>query len=619
MTNDPRLTLAAELGVLPSFYDLTGTRRDTSVETAAALLAGMGVGAATEAEAWDALGQIRDDLPEDVVCETGRRPEIGLADDQDWELTFEDGTRLEGRGPHGLPELPLGVHRLESHGRRYTLLAAPASLPAPPRCWGLIGPLYGLSERGIGSYADLADLAAGMGRLGASFLGVNPVHAGFPVEPDLFSPYTPSHRRRLNVLHLPTSGGEIGPLVDYARDIPVRMAALRDDYAAFNGDPAFDDWRRAEGDSLARFALHQALSERHGAYWSHWPAALHAPSGVDAATVAELKPRIRFHAWLQWRAEQALSRAQAAARQAGMRYGLYLDLAVGTHPHGAETWEDPDSFASGISLGAPPDPLGPDGQNWGLAPFNPRALRARAYAPFAETLRRHLRFAGALRIDHVLGFERAFWVPDGGAAGAYMRMPRAALLAVTRIEAARAGAVIVGEDLGVLPDGLQGALAQSGVLGCRLAMFERESWHPPRFRPPEHYDANAIASFSTHDLPTWRGWRKGMDIAARADISGKNDDQRAAEYAVRNEEVQALDWLLPDASEDSLHAFLARSSSALVGVQAEIVLEMESQPNLPGTVTEFPNWRLRLPVDAAAFAADGRAGRVAEIMRDHGR
>ncbi|MBN9046075.1 MAG: 4-alpha-glucanotransferase [Rhizobiales bacterium] len=619
MTNDPRLTLAAHMGVLPGFHDLTGIWRDTSVETAVALLAGIGVNAATWAEAEAALAEGHDDIPEDVISRAGERAALTFSADTEWRLTFEDGTTAEGRGSDSLPVLPLGIHRLQAGGRAFTLLAAPHRLSLPDRCWGLIAPLYGLSQKGIGSYDDLAALASGMGGHGASFIGINPVHAGFPVETGCFSPYTPSHRRRLNVLHLAGGEGAEGPLIDYARDIPGRRAALRTQYTAFDGDERFDAWRAAEGESLALFALHQALSERHGAYWCDWPAELHVPSNPRVlAARAELEPEMRFHAWLQWRADSALSQAHEAARQAGMKHGLYLDLAVGTHPFGAETWEDPGSFAVGISLGAPPDPLGPDGQNWNLAPFNPLALRARAYAPFAETLRRHLRFAGVLRIDHVLGFERAFWVPRG-LPGAYMRMPRDAMLAVTRIEAARRGAVIVGEDLGVLPDGLQAALAQSGILGCRVAMFERDNWEPPQFRAPEDYEISAIASFSTHDLPTWRGWRSGADIGERARIAGKPDEARGAELAFRATEVAALDSLLPDAGEDALHDFLARTPSALVGVQAEILLGMEAQPNLPGTVDEYPNWRIRLTVEASRLAADARAGTVARIMRGRGR
>lgn len=605
---DPRLAHAARMGVLPGYRDLTGTWRETSTETAAALLAAMGIVPDTPVD------EVEAGLPIDVICEVGCAPDLDFWDTP-WQLTLEDGREVEGQGP--LPALPLGIHRLQARGTLYTLLAAPPQLPEPARCWGLIAPLYGLSAQGIGSYDDLAVLAAGMGRQGAAFLGVNPVHAGFPTRPDLFSPYTPSHRRRLNVIHLAAGTGSPGSLVDYARDIPARMAALRAEFDAFAGNPAFDGWEAGQGEPLQHFALHQALSVHHGPFWNDWPAGLQSPELPDAISARrELACEMRFHTWLQWRAEMALARAGQAARDAGMRHGLYLDLAVGTHPHGAETWEDPGSFAFGASLGAPPDAFGPDGQNWNLVPLNPLALRARAYAPLAETLRRQLQFAGVLRIDHIIGFERAFWVPEG-APGGYVRMPAESMFAVARIEAARAGnAVIVGEDLGNIPEGLQGLLAQSGVLGCRVAMFERSNWQPPVFRAPQDYDRAAIASFSTHDLPTWRGWRQGGDIDARARISGLAADPARAE---RDIEVAALDALLADDGMDALHAFLARSQSRLVAVQAEILLDMAEQPNLPGTTAEYPNWQLRLPVPGADIPGLSATARTAAIMQDNDR
>lgn len=610
---DARLRLAHRMGVLPGFHDLTGQWRDTSVDSAVALLAAMGLAVPAEPEAQAALDAHADLLPRDVICEAGRSPDLAPAQ---WQLTYEDGAQTEGAGP--LPELPLGIHRLRADGQDYTLLAAPPALPEPARCWGLIAPLYGISARGIGSYDDLAALAQGMAGQGAGFLGINPVHAGFPTVPGLFSPYTPSHRRRLNVIHIAAGPGTPGELVDYARDIPVRMAALRVEHAATAPEDAgFLDWQDGQGESLQRFALHQALSAQHGAFWGDWPATLASPDTPAAiAARAELADEMRFHAWLQYRAETALAAAGQAARAAGMAHGLYLDLAVGTHPYGAETWEDRASFAFGASLGAPPDAFSADGQNWGLAPFSPLGLRAQAYAPLAETLRRQLQFAGALRIDHILGFERAYWVPDA-APGAYVAMPRDAMLAVVRIEAARAGhAVVVGEDLGNIPDGLRAALAGAGVLGCRVAMFEREGWHPPQFRPAEGYDRAAIASFSTHDLPTWRGWRQGSDIAARAAISGTDPAPQIAERGV---EVAALDQLLPDPGMDALHGFLAATPACLVAVQAEVLLDLTDQPNLPGTTVEYPNWQLRLPVPAAEFAALPAVARTASIMRDNQR
>ncbi len=603
------LQQAEALGVVATYKDQTGQLRHTSVETAKALMAAMGVSDPSEAD------KVLSDLPTDVICEVDSPPPLVLK--TPWVLTLEDGTQTTGTGP--LPGLPLGIHTLVSGGESYTLLSAPRALPLPPKSWGMVVPLYGLSETGIGTYDQLGQLAADLAPKGASFLGLNPVHAGFPSAPEVFSPYTPSHRRRLNVIHLAGDAGTPGPLVDYPADVPTRLAALKAEFLAAPFDESFESWQKSEGDRLQRFALHQALSFRHGPFWDSWPIALQDPTSPETkATAQELAEEVRFHAWLQWRAEHALMAAQTEAQSAGMRFGLYLDLAVGTHPYGAETWEDRDSFAFGASLGAPPDAFAADGQNWNLAPFNPLALRARAYAPLAETLRRQMQLAGLLRIDHILGFERAFWVPEG-APGAYVTMPRDAMLAVVRIEAARAQATVVGEDLGNIPDGLRGSLEASGVLGCRVMMFERTSWEPPVFREPKDYDAAAMTSFSTHDLPTWQGWRDGRDIDERARLGSLDAKAQAQETKHRKTEVSALDDLLPAPTLAAMHTALAQSHSRLVAVQAENALHMADQPNLPGTIDEFPNWRQRLPVTAQALGRHETVTHIAQIMRNNGR
>lgn len=601
---NPVLQLAQSYGVVPSYTDATGKRHDLSEETAHALLAAMGSAGTDDTKTV---------LPRDVICVAGSAPD--WTPGGQWTLTFEDGAQTSGTG--ALPKLPLGIHRLvHSDGARATLLAAPKRLPLPARDWGVIAPLYALSDRGIGSYDDLTMLARDLGAQGAGFLGLNPVHAGFPAEPGLFSPYTPSHRRRLNAMHLPGGTGSMDPLVDYVSDIPQRMTALRAEFESFAGDPAFDDWVRSEGYSLQRFALHQALSFEHGAFWNSWPTDLQNPDSPACAQAARrLTPEMRFHTWLQWRAETALHRAQAAAKDAGMSHGLYLDLAVGTHPYGAETWEDRGSFAFGAALGSPPDAFSAEGQNWGLAPLNPRALRDRAYAPLAETLRRQLQLSGLLRIDHILGFERAFWVPDG-APGAYVQMPRDAMLAVARIEATRAQAAIIGEDLGNIPDGLRGALKDSGILGCRLAMFERTGPKRKRFRRPGSYDAAAIASFSTHDLPTWDGWQSSADIAAHARLGHLDAAAAKHETANRKAETQALAQVLDSDDLDGMHKFLGQCRARLVALQIENLLRLPDQPNLPGTVDEYPNWRQRLPVSAKSLGRHHSVTRAAQIMRD---
>lgn len=632
---DALMALAAHVGIVASYTDQTRRRRVTGRATARALLAALGLPVETMAEAAGTLDALRAGeagrrLPSWSVVETGVAPRGLLGAGARWELTREDGSTAEGAGDT-LPALPLGLHTLRSGGDRATLISAPPRLPLPPRSWGVMLPLHALRPADMGGLADFEDLATaaeGLAGLGAGFLGLNPIHAGFWGDAGGFSPYTPSHRRRLSAFHLADgrapSPGE--PLIDYGAEIPLRRAALRAQFATFTasrGDPAFDAYRRAEGAALDTFCLHQALSDRFGPYWCDWPEALHDPAGPDVARLRpDLKDAMAFHAWAQWRARTAVAQANARAKAAGMGMGLYLDLAVGTHPFGAETWEDRTSFAYGASLGAPPDAFSADGQSWGLAPFNPRALVEGGFRPLAETLRCQMALSGAVRIDHILGFDRAFWVPEGGPPGAYVRMPRDAMLAVVRMEAARAGAVVVGEDLGNVPRGLRRALEASGILGCRLMLFERGRGDVPAFRDPARYPTRSIASFSTHDLPTWRGWRVGHDIDARLASGDIGPDFAAEEHGRRRDEVAAFDAMTAGAapegtdpaSADRMHAALGRGRSALAMVQVENVLDIVAQPNLPGTVREYPNWTQRLPVDPADLARDPRMVRTAAIL-----
>jgi len=506
------------------------------------------------------------------------------------------------------------------------LLAAPPALALPSFGWGVTAPLYGLrspAEGGLASYGDLARAARGAGAAGAGFLGINPVHAGFPEDPEATSPYSPSHRRRFSIAHVAPQAGEAGrpgALIDHAADLATRHAALEADFAAFGaagGAPAFEAWRAAGGAALEEFAAHQALSERFGPYWGDWPAAFQRPDSAEVRRFAtDHADRVGFHAWAQWRAEAGLAEAARAGR--AMRHGLYLDLAVGTHPQGAETWAEPGLFARGVSLGAPPDPFAPQGQRWNLAPFRPDALIAAGFAPLAETLAAQLRFAGMLRVDHILGFQRAFWVPDDGAPGAYVAMPREAMLAVARIEAARAGAVIVGEDLGAVPEGLRPALSARGILGCRLAMFEQNDDGAPR--PPACWPEATLGAFATHDLPTWAGWRAGRDIGHRETLGLIDPSAARTARARRAGEVAAFDRVAGTAGgdADAMHRHLARAGSRLVALQIEDILGLGEQANLPGTVTGHPNWRRRLPGGADALAG-AELTRAASIMAEGGR
>lgn len=592
---------ARAAGVALSYIDNTGTPRDAPDESVEAVLAAM-------------------TLPEDA----GAEPEVrvilaGSAGSEslpsDWHITLEGCGTLEGRGT--LPALPVGRHLAKSKGRRIWLIAAPPALPLPSAGWGVTLPLYGLGGPGgaVGDYGDLAEAVVGVGGLGAAFLGINPVHAGVGHDPGRISPYSPTHRRRFATGHIrPARSVEPsgGALIDYGHDLPARFAALEAEFAEKGADPAFEVWRAHEGAALERFVTHEVLAERFGPGWNTWPSVFRDPESPDVARFAEeAAPRRAFHAWLQYRAEAQLGAAADAAKGAGMTHGLYMDLAVGTDPYGAETWAERRTFAYGVSLGAPPDAFSEGGQNWSIAPFNPRALVQDGFEALAATLRAQLQFAGMLRIDHILGFERAFWVPDG-LPGTYVQMPREAMLAVLRIEAARAGAVIVGEDLGNVPDGLREALAKSGILGCQVAMFEPG-------RAGADYLMATLASFGTHDLPTWAGWTAGRDIEARAGLGMMGPDEVDAARSERARDVARLREQIAGSDADDLHRFLAASNARLVALQAEDILEVADQPNLPGTVDEYPNWRHPLPVAAKDLVRDPRLQRVAKILSSFGR
>ncbi|TCP60382.1 4-alpha-glucanotransferase [Rhodovulum bhavnagarense] len=617
--------LARAAGVLPVYRDLAGVAHPTGPETARALLSAMGLAAETEAEAagtlaaWQAETSGRA-LPAWAVAEPGNAPDLRPVRGGEWHLQLEDGTQHEGRAGDrlALPPLPLGLHRLIFDGQETTLLAAPAALPLPPRGWGVMLPLYGLRDEargGLGDYADLHLALAGIASQGAGFVGINPIHAGFPGDPTAISPYSPSSRRRFNVAHIACPQETALPgrvLVDHAPAIAARMACLRSEFAHLSPDDhaALAVFRRAGGAELERFAIHQALSRHFGEYWTGWPVEFHAVDGPAVGRFAvEHADEIAFHAWLQYRAETQLGAIRDVARTQGMAQGLYLDLAVGTHPAGAETWADPDLFARGVSLGAPPDPFAPQGQSWTLAPMIPHRLAARGFAPLAEILRAQLKFAGALRIDHILGFDRAFWVPKG-APGAYVAMPRAAMLAVARIEAARAGAVLVGEDLGVVPDGLQADLAGAGVLGCRLAMFD----HSPGAWPEA-----VMASFGTHDLPPYSGWREGIDIDWHERLGHLTSDAARAARAQRLDDARDLAARTGGADVDALYRLLAASPARLVAVQIEDILGREAQANLPGTIDSHPNWRRRIGPAPGALGQCDALARTARAMQDNGR
>ncbi|MGV3572954.1 MAG: malto-oligosyltrehalose synthase [Ramlibacter sp.] len=638
-------------------------------------------------------------LPPVHVARAGEDPVVrwrGQAAGAQWRLVREDGgsevatgevQHHDGEARIHLPaDLQPAYYRLTlaDDAQRHCLLAiAPRQcwvapgLQAGERWWGCTIQLYALrSSRnwGIGDFGDLRRLADAAAHQGASFIGLNPLHALFPHNPDSASPYSPSSRRALNPVYL-----DVQALVDLSGcdeaqervqsdAFQERLRTLRDeemvDYA---GVAAAKDevlrilWRhfeqnelhadRSRGAHFLRYmqereptlgphALYEALQEHLFAAdpntwgWPAWPEAYRDPQGAAVQAFArDHAQAVRFRFWLQWLCELQLESCQRYARTRGMGIGLYCDLAVGLNGGGAETWQESDLFALGMHAGAPPDPLAPGGQDWGLPPWSPQRLRAARYRPFIETLRANMRHCGALRLDHVMALMRLFWTgPDGGT---YVDYPLDDLLGVLALESQRHQCMVIGEDLGNVAPRMREAMRERDLLSYKPLLFERED--DGHFRRPGQWQHKALAVVSTHDLPTLRGFWLGEDIELSTRL-GLYPDQAAREQQVlgraqdRARLLLALDreqllpegatvqpTSLPDATQalvDAVYAYLARTPCWLVGVQLEDVTGQLLQVNVPGTTEDrFPNWRRKLPVAVEALGSDARWASLAAVLR----
>lgn len=618
-----------------------------------------------------------------------------------WTLQTEDGRALEGRatvdqlrpdpdapGRHLLRlrrRLGEGEHRLElllaGERAEARLIVAPRRCFLPDdldrdRMYGLSAQLYGLRsgrDFGIGDFADLAELCRAGARAGASLIGVNPLHALFPAEPRHFSPYSPSNRSFLNPIYIAPDrvpgfrddqraahaaaieAARAGDLVDYPAVARIKRDILEPLFEGFRADHlrtgqesdlgrAFLAFARESGRPLflqACFdALHETMLERHGIWsWREWPAAFRDAAGPEVgAFAAGHGERIVFFQWLQWLADRQLGEAQHAARAGGMAVGLYRDLAVGVHPDGAAAWSFPDVAVPGVSIGAPPDQFNRKGQSWGLAPFSPVGLRHHGYQPLLDDLQRNMRHAGAVRIDHVMGLSRLFWVPDGAspAEGAYVRYPLQDLTRLIALASHRERCLVIGEDLGTVAPGFRETMHEAGVLSYRVLWFERDSEGAPQ--PPASYPERALATVSTHDLPTLQGFVQGRDIAWRSRLEAGEGDGAPdpAALEARRQEVAVLlralrgaglleDDVDPEAAdfparlERAVHTWLAAAPSQIMMVQLDDLLGEVEQANLPGTTDEHPNWRRRLPLTVDEIAADPALARLAATMREAGR
>ncbi|WP_175439044.1 4-alpha-glucanotransferase [Streptomyces vilmorinianum] len=593
-------------------------------------------------------------------------------------VVAESGEVLEGPD-WGL--LPLGVHQVEAtapdgRGAVSTLIVAPARVPRPGRrVFGLLAQLYSvLSTRswGMGDLGDLRELAAWAGRThGAGFVQVNPLHAAVPGAPTDPSPYRPSSRRFPDPVHLRIEDipeyGLVGPeyrdeleavLADAAelRERVLRKGALIDRDAVWEvkrralelvrtvepgpGRRAeYRDFLAERGSALEDHATYCALAERHGHHWRSWPEALRDPRSAAAAVRAddELSARVDFHCRLAWLTDRQLAAAAEAARAAGMAVGIVHDLAVGVHPEGSDAWAQQDAFAAGMSVGAPPDAFNARGQDWGLPPWRPDVLAASGYAPYRGLLRELLRHAGALRIDHVMGLFRLWWVPEGRepTEGTYVRYDSEAMLAVLALEAHRAGAVVIGEDLGTVEPGVREQLARRGVLGTSVLWFERDWSGTGRPLAPEEWRTDCVATATTHDLPSTAARLSGDHVALRHRLgllTGDLAGERARDTAEVGEWLAYLErlGLLPEGPGDeeaevrAVHRFLLRTPATMVGVWLPDTVGDRRPQNLPGTWDQYPNWRLPVagpegqPLTLEELAASPRLHRLLDVFRPQG-
>lgn len=559
-------------------------------------------------------------------------------------------------------DLPLGWHTVYATETPFgagaaareasaPLIVTPERMPDPPtrpgrsRGWGLMAQLYSVRSRaswGMGDFADLGDLAAIAGDRGADFVLVNPIHAAevtSPIEP---SPYLPATRRFLAPLYVrPEDIREVAYLTPTERTL---VEAARTPVAAADDDPTRLDrdavWaaKRAaldaiflaplspgraaelaafvsrEGQPLQDFALWCALEEYYdGADRPAEAADIHSP--LVAELRESLAVRVQFHVWLQWICDQQVERAQAAAKASGMAIGVMHDLAVGVHQLGSDAWSLRDMYAQGIAVGAPPDMYNQQGQTWNQPPWLPRALAESGYAPLRDMIRTLLRHAGALRIDHVIGLFRLWWIPAGlsPAAGTYVRYDHEAMIGVLMLEAQRAGAVLIGEDLGNVEPWVRDYLSARGILGTSVLWFEREG---DGFRPPEQYRRSLLATVNTHDLPPTAGYLADEHVALRARLgllTRPVEDELADADAERSAVLALLRsrGLLSPAPEPSpvpepvegpseqevieaLYALIAQSPSQLLGVALVDAVGERRAQNVPGTDTEYPNWQIPL-------------------------
>ncbi|WP_181704708.1 4-alpha-glucanotransferase [Chthonobacter rhizosphaerae] len=685
---DALARLADAYGIEPSFVDANGATVETSDEIRRALLAAMGVDLSDVAGALarleeEAAGRL---LPPVIVARPadGRvrislsRPVAGR-----WRAVAEDGAEREGAvdgGALDLGDLPFGYHRLDLQAdgtaTEATLVVTPGACWLPEgltegrRLWGVSVQLYLLKSEanwGIGDYADLVLLVEALADEGCAVVGLNPLHAQFMDAPEDASPYSPASRLLLNILNIavpllpeaadPDVAAWIGsdavtdriaaaratPLVDYTAVADLKLEALRRCHQAFRraSDPdramAFERFRAERGDRFERAALFLALRdhfarEEDNPDWHRWPEPFRDPGSAEVRRFAEEhRDAVDFFAWTQWVADGQLAMAADAARAGGMAIGLYRDLAVGADLAGAETWANAAAVLDGVEVGAPPDLFNPAGQSWGLPPFHPRRLREEGYRSFIDLVRANMRHAGGLRIDHVMGLQHLYCIPKGSSPreGAYLGYPVDDLLGVLALESARNRCLVVGEDLGTVPEGFRDRMADAQVLSYRVLAFEKDE-ETGGFAPTGAYPVLSVAVAASHDLATLKGWWQARDVQAKDALGLYPDEAEATrQRELRDRERRELATLLHrekllategpirvESFVDAAHRHLSLTTSALAVVQLDDITGEKDQVNIPATDRETPNWRRKYAETVERLATSGAFAHIARLMAE---
>lgn len=692
--------LAGVAGLEPWYYDLAGTRHETTVESKVLALSALGFDVSSIAAVHAGLARLEEEswrralAPFVVTPAKAASVDLFLPGDSThriytWRIAMEggesaadefrpetlpllgareiDGRRIEHRRL-SLGVRPHGYHRItiESDGTADAVLALvpdtsylPQRLAQGHRLWGTAAHLYTLrskSDWGIGDFGDLAQLCASIGKAGGCAIALNPFHVLFSHRPEDASPYSPSSRLFLNPLYIDigaepdarelsgvdelirsTARLRAGELIDYTGVWRAKQAGLEMLFARFKQrpePPAFREFVAAQGEALERFALFSAVAEDRGDAWQNWPVELRHPDTASRHADARVKERAAFHRYVQFLADRQLLKAADQARAAGMDVGLIRDLAMGINPDGADAWMDQDAYVSGLRCGAPPDDFQPRGQEWGVLPLDPVRLR-RNLSPFARLLDANMRHAGGLRIDHVIGLQRQFFVPLGAEAksGCYVRFPFDDLLGVLALESLRHRCLVVGEDLGTVPEGFRQRIHDMDIPGCAVFYFERR--HDGRFKPPSDYRKKTAATVSTHDLTPLAGYWENRDIALRQSLGIYSESEAKAQEAQRDIDRARLLEALAQAGIPldgdvhsgeataalcrAVHAFLASSSAQLFLAKLDDLLGEREQLNMPGTTFEAPNWRRKLSAGVDDPILIDALDELGRICAAHGR